>query len=239
MIVIVEVLMPMPSNGFFHEKVLQVARVVNTFKEGTRIDVKRVRRVMVPRVDASNRSEILFISRALDFLNHGTFLDIVKGSHPKKYHVKNKIDIDALEANACDHDIDWFGTGTGGAFLDQDDEARVDAVVASMLDVLFKFKQGEIVKVRDVLLRMNIHDATGDDRNKISRFISFVFSFLMKEGVLSMVDNKNVRKYRIEKKQDTGFLSIDFLDKFPRARTFVSTVHAAIRFCLAPGLPDH
>nr|MDO8114709.1 hypothetical protein [Candidatus Sigynarchaeota archaeon] len=84
------------AEGFFETFLLQIARTINEkFNAGAILEVKHLRKVL--EIPSSNRSKVIFLSRALQKLNDLGFLEYIGRNSPKKFKISKKIPLDELQ----------------------------------------------------------------------------------------------------------------------------------------------
>lgn len=88
--------------GYYLKILEDTADAVNRCKERNiqLVDVRRVRKCNA--VSSRDRSQIVFISRALEELSKEGFLKYVGRASPKKYKILKEVPIDALMENKLD-----------------------------------------------------------------------------------------------------------------------------------------
>ena len=137
--------------GFFNENVLKSAIVINeNFSVGSYIEVKHVRKVM--NYDSTNRSTIAFLSRSLEFLNHGTFLEVIENTIPKRYKITCKVDVEKLRSimeermKSIKKNTDLSGAIIPNAesFEEENDEIGLDDADADGIDAVIDEKYKKI-----------------------------------------------------------------------------------------------
>ncbi|GAB4308427.1 MAG: hypothetical protein Kow0069_06690 [Promethearchaeota archaeon] len=84
--------------GYYYEILEQTAKAVNACYERKvmTVSVRRVRRCY--SLDSTNRSKIVFISRALDELSKDGYLRFAGRSSPKRYEIVRPVDEEYLNA---------------------------------------------------------------------------------------------------------------------------------------------
>ncbi|MHA1700621.1 MAG: hypothetical protein ACTSWN_17420 [Promethearchaeota archaeon] len=82
--------------SFFKSFLIETAKTINNnFNLGFIIEVKHIRRVM--NISSTNKSKIIFISRALQKLSDLGYLKYIGKNSPKRFKITCKIPIEKLE----------------------------------------------------------------------------------------------------------------------------------------------
>jgi len=82
--------------GFFESFLLDVVNAINAnFTASSFLEVKHLRKVM--NIPSSNRSKVIFLSRALQMLNDLGYIEYVGRNSPKKYRKIKDIPVDEIK----------------------------------------------------------------------------------------------------------------------------------------------
>ncbi len=84
------------AEGFFETFLLQIARVIGEkFSTGAILECKHLRKIL--EIPSSNRSKIIFLSRALQKLSDFGYLEYIGRNSPKKFKLSKRIPLDELQ----------------------------------------------------------------------------------------------------------------------------------------------